>query len=247
MTVYLWAELTREQLTALLPEALVVAAIGATEQHGPHLPTGTDALVVDAVVRAAAGAATTTARDLVLVPALPFGASDHHVPFGGTLSLRVETMTEVLFDLARSVHRAGATRLLLVNGHGGNRGACHSAAQRAATVCGLKVAYADYWELLAPDLPLRTGGPPVPGHAGAFETALVGHLRPDLVGERTTRPPGAAAPPDPAGVTVHEQAAWHRIDGYTDDPAAADPEVGGQWFDACVAALAARLAALAVT
>ncbi|MGH3587728.1 MAG: creatininase family protein, partial [Pseudonocardia sp.] len=101
MTVHIWNELTREQLGAVLPDALVVLPVGATEQHGPHLATGTDALVVDAVARAAVAAAGTD-RDLVLAPTLPFGASDHHLPFGGTLSLRVETMTEVVLDLARS-------------------------------------------------------------------------------------------------------------------------------------------------
>lgn len=246
MTVHEWSELTREQLGALLPEALVVLAVGATEQHGPHLPTGTDALVVEAVVRGAA-AAFVSERDLVLAPVLAFGASDHHFPFGGTLSLRVETMTEVLLDLARSVAAAGGRRLLIVNGHGGNRGACHSAVQRAATAHGLLAAYADYWELLLADAPPGPGDPPVPGHAGGFESSLVAHLRPELVRELPDRPaPPPDAGPDPGpdpglGVTVHEQAAWTRIDGFTDRPADADAEAGRRWFDACVAALATRI------
>ncbi len=238
MTVHEWSELTREQLGLLLPEALVVLAVGATEQHGPHLPTGTDALVVDAVVRRAAAAAA-AGRDLVLAPTLAFGASDHHFPFGGTLSLRVETMTEVLLDLARSVAVSGGRRLLIVNGHGGNRGACQSAAQRAATAHELHVAYADYWELLLADAPPGPADPPVPGHAGAFESSLVTHLRPELVREL----PGRAAPaPGPSlGVSVQEQASWTRIDGFTDRPADADAEAGQRWFEACVAALAARI------
>lgn len=242
MTVHEWSELTREQLGALLPEALVVLAVGATEQHGPHLPTGTDALVVDAVVRGAAAVADAE-RDLVLAPTLAFGASDHHFPFGGTLSLRVETMTEVLLDLARSVATAGGRRLLIVNGHGGNRGACHSATQRAATAHGLLAAYVDYWELLLADAPPGPGDPPVPGHAGGFESSLVAHLRPELVRELPDRP--APAPGPAFGVTVHEQAAWARIDGFTDRPADADAAAGRRWFDACVAALATRIGGLA--
>ncbi|WP_232665513.1 creatininase family protein [Pseudonocardia sp. TRM90224] len=240
MALYFWEELTREQLRAVLPNALVVLPVGATEQHGPHLPTGTDAIIVSEVVRAAARTADTT-LDLVLAPPLPFGASDHHLPFGGTLSLRVETMTEVLFDLARSVHVDGASRLLLVNGHGGNRGACHSAAQRAATAYGMRIAYADYWELLRADRPAAADDPPVPGHAGAFESGLVVRLRPHLVGDLPER-----TPPDVLGVrgvTVQEQDAWTRTDGFSDNPAAAVD--GGEWFDACVAALAARLVVLA--
>lgn len=248
MTVHRWAQLTREQLAALLPDALVVLAVGATEQHGPHLPTGTDALVVDAVVRAAADAADTS-RDVVLAPTLPFGASDHHFPFGATLSLRTETMTEVLLDLARSVRVAGGRRLFVVNGHGGNRGPCHSAAQRAAMAHDLQVAYADYWELLLRDMDPATrgpGDPPIPGHAGTFESSLVAHLRPELVRDPPDRPvsPTAAALP---GVTVHEQDAWRRIDGFTDSPSATDAAAGKRWFDACVTALAARITTLAST
>ena len=246
MTVHRWAELTRERLAALLPEALVVLPIGATEQHGPHLPTGTDALLVEAVVHAAAHR-TDTARDVVLTPTLAFGASDHHFPFGATLSLRTETMTEVLLDLARSVRVAGARRLFVVNGHGGNRGPCHSAAQRAAVAHDLQVAYADYWELLHdPGATRGPGDPPVPGHAGAFESSLVAHLRPELVDDPPDRP-ALTIPAAPPGVTIHEQDAWRRIDGYTDNPAATDAAAGERWFDACVAALSARISTLAST
>ncbi|HEX3780922.1 MAG TPA: creatininase family protein [Pseudonocardiaceae bacterium] len=122
-SVLRWAELTREQLGAILPEALVILPIGATEQHGPYLATGTDALLASTVAgRGAALAAPRAGRRLVLTPALPIGASDHHFPFGGTLSLRQETLLAVLGDLARSVARSGGRRLVLVNGHGGNQG-----------------------------------------------------------------------------------------------------------------------------
>src|SRR5579875_3449265 len=120
---YLWGHSTRATLGAVLPDALVVVPVGAVEQHGPHLPTSTDALVVTEVVEEASRrAAGQSSRALVVTPTVCFGASDHHLPFGGTLSFTVETMTSVLLDTCRSIARDGGRRVLLVNGHGGNRG-----------------------------------------------------------------------------------------------------------------------------
>lgn len=241
MALLRWNETNRERLGDLLPDALVVLPIGATEQHGPHLPTGTDAFVAEAVASAAASRAVErTPRDLVLAPVLSFGASDHHLPFGGTLSLSPETMTAVLVDIARSVATDGGRRMVMVNGHGGNKGPCNSAGAAASTRHGVAVAYVDYWDLF----PADADWPNVPGHAGAFETSLVLGLRPELVGERPSRGTQPAVP-EASGVTVHANAAWGNIDGYTDRPADADADTGERWFDALADALADRLVTLA--
>ncbi|WP_020672623.1 creatininase family protein [Amycolatopsis nigrescens] len=240
MSLLHWAESTREELRAVLPDALVVLPIGATEQHGPHLATGTDAVLAGTVAElAAARVADVAERDLVLAPRLPFGASDHHLYFGGTLSLSATTATALLIDLARSVTGGGGRRLVIVNGHGGNRGVCHAAAASASASYGLTVAIVHYWELLAP-----SGDTPIPGHAGEFETAMMLAVRPELVRERRQRP----ALPDAGGVSgvdVHEPGAWTRIDGYTDQPALAGQAQGSKWLEECVVALSARLVELA--
>jgi creatinine amidohydrolase len=229
----------------------VVLPIGAVEQHGPHLPTGTDAFIVEATVEEAVRQAAASApRDLVLAPALRFGASDHHFPFGATLSLSVETLTQVLLDLARSVAVAGGRRMLIINGHGGNRGACHAASAAAASRYGLSVGHLDYWQLLTG----RDGGDqipaavppatPIPGHAGAFETSMVGHLRPALVAGAPHRPSPPAVP-EVADVMLHDQEIWRHLDGYTDDPSVASAEMGAQWFTRCVTHLSERIVAVA--
>ena len=83
-----WDALTRDEISAVAADALLVLPVGTTEQHGPHLATGTDAALVEAVAEKAAALAARP--DVVLLaPTLAFGASDHHLPFGGTLSLRV--------------------------------------------------------------------------------------------------------------------------------------------------------------
>lgn len=243
MELIRWAEADREWLRRLLPEALVVVPMGATEQHGPHLPTGTDALLATEVAeRAASRARPDSARDLILTPTLTVGASDHHVPFGGTLTLTPETLLAVVLDVAHSVARAGGRRLVLLNGHGGNTGVCHAAAAAAAASArwDLAVAHLDYWTVLDAGA-AASDGTPVPGHAGAFETSMVLAVRPELVQPRPERSePPPLGPPD-----LHSGDLWRRIEGYTDQPHRADRERGEAWLDQITSAVAARLVELA--
>jgi creatinine amidohydrolase len=236
-----WDESDRETLGAVLPEAVVVLPVGATEQHGPRLATGTDALLATEVCRRAVDRADSPRR-LVLAPTLSYGASDHHLPFGATLSLTAETMLAVLLDLARSVAECGGRRLVLVNGHGGNTGLCQAAAAAASVRYDLAVAHADYWRLL-PDDPERDAIP-VPGHAGAFEASLLAAARPDLAREHQPRG-DAPAVPGLYGMDLHSADSWQRIDGYTDRPDHADAAAGERWLEQAADALAARLADLA--
>jgi creatinine amidohydrolase len=226
----LWHELNRTALREVLPDALVVVPVGAIEQHGPYLPTWTDSLIVETVVRRAAGSS------VLVTPTLSVGASDHHLPFGGTLSLSAQTMMAVLVDVAQSVARCGGRRMALVNGHGGNRGVCAAAAATAAAHYDVTVSCTDYWSLWRPDGEV----PPWPGHAGRFETALVRAIRPDLVGEI---PPREKVPAvrETAGWNVHSAQVWRDIDGYTDDPSMATESEGRDWLAALIAALATRL------
>jgi creatinine amidohydrolase len=123
----LFAEMTREELRAVAPGTTLVLPLGATEQHGPHLPAGTDFFTVDCLARAAAERAAAEIA-IAVAPALPFGSSGHHLIFGATLSLRTETYYRVLTDLLRSLVTDGFRRIFLLNGHGGN----HELAELAA-------------------------------------------------------------------------------------------------------------------
>src|SRR5260370_8834953 len=112
----LFAEMNREQLTAEAPAALAILPIGATEQHGPHLPTGTDCFTVENVARAAAEHASAEVP-IIIAPVLPFGSSHHHFVFGATLSFSTQTYYPVLCDLLESLVTDGLTRTFLINTH----------------------------------------------------------------------------------------------------------------------------------
>jgi creatinine amidohydrolase len=230
-----WDALTREEIASVAPDALLVLPTGTTEQHGPHLATGTDALIATAVAERAAAAATRP-ETILLAPTLAYGASDHHLPFGGTLSLGVTTFQLVLRDLLASAAAAGCRRVFLLNGHGGNAAACAIAVAEASRDHGLVAATALVSDLVAAadvDGPKR-------GHAGSFETSIVLALdreraRPD----RAVPSPGGEARKRPPGLVVGEPGRWQELDGFTDRPDEASRARGDRALAACVRAVAA--------
>ncbi|HEY3505550.1 MAG TPA: creatininase family protein [Actinocatenispora sp.] len=206
------AEMTRTEARSVAPHAIAVLPIGATEQHAEHLPMGTDAMLVDAVLDAALD--RLPARiGIVRAPTLPYGSSEHHL-FSAALSLRPTTLLPVLTDLLRSLVVTGFRRLMVVNGHGGNEEIMRLAVKQTALEHPVAVAAASYWALGEPDAATR-----VPGHAGWYETSLMLAHRADLVRPQRTEaaaePPVFDRPPWP-GLVVEKHGEWARVGGFTD-------------------------------
>jgi creatinine amidohydrolase len=250
MTMTTWNEATREDLRAALPGSVVVLPTGATEQHGPHLATGHDTFMVSHIAREAAGVAAGTI-DVALAPALPFGSSAHHFPFGGTLSLATETYYRVVRDLVESILTDGAGRVFLLNGHGGNHELNQLAVRDVAIALppdsGVVLAAASYWDIARaaiaaddrlPDLTL-------PGHAGRFETATMLALDPARVRDRAARDGDPSATMLIPGVRVEAADRWESFDGYTDFPHLATAEEGAILLDIVIREVAAALVAFA--
>lgn len=162
--------------------ALVVLPVGATEQHGPHLPPETDTLL--AVAAAAACADVIDPVHVTVLPALAYGASGEHQSFPGTVSLGTDALAESVLELGRSVS-TWADRLLVVNGHGGNVEALRRAVTRLRYE-GRDAAW----------LSCRTSEDPGDTHAGHAETSLMLHLHPELVAMRLAEPGCTATLPE---------------------------------------------------
>ena len=238
----LFAEMTRDQLRAIAPDTTVVLPLGATEQHGPHLPAGTDFYTVEHLARAAAERASSEIA-ITVAPALPFGSSDHHLIFGATLSLRTETYYRVLTDLLRSLVTDGFRRIFLLNGHGGNHELAELAARDIALELPARIAAASYWTIAWDALVAVQAhlGCRLPGHAGTFETSMMLSLRPELVAsERPHRDyTGDTDPRSFHAPYRHERHNfWKEIDGYSDSPDRASAERGRRYWEAVVGALA---------
>lgn len=118
-----WTDLTRDEVgSAAQAGAVAVLPVGAVEQHGSHLPAGTDALLVDRAV----AAAVNRTGDIAL-PGLAYGCSLGHTDrWPGTLSLSVATMTAVIIDIGRWVYASGFRKLVVVNSHATNGPPCQS-------------------------------------------------------------------------------------------------------------------------
>jgi len=239
---HLFNELTRTRLNELAPEALVVLPVGATEQHGPHLPVGTDHFAVERVARQAAMAASDRITTIV-TPTLPFGSSEHHLQFGGTLSFSTETYYRVLVELVESLVTDGFRTIFILNGHGGNSELIQLAARDVALRRDVSVAAAPYWTIAwdaMVDAGIHKGGR-LPGHAGPFETSLILADRPELVIEpRPHRdlPEGIAELRVSQPFRAEHHSFWRGIDGYTDSPDLGTAELGEQSFGAIIGAVA---------
>lgn len=114
-----WADLPSSAFADLPGDTIAVLPLGATEQHGPHLPLSVDS---DLIGSAAARMLDALApeQSVLVLPTLTVTKSDEHIAFPGTLTLSAETLLAVLREIGASVARAGVRRLVFYNGHGGN-------------------------------------------------------------------------------------------------------------------------------
>lgn len=177
-------------------ESVAVLPLAAVESHGPHLPLGTDGLIAEGILDRAADLKRPAAGPRLRLPLLWLGASAEHGDHAGTLSQEPEALIAQLLALGEGLRRAGLSRLLLFNGHGGNVAASAIAALKLRTRLGFLAASAHWLDFGLPQA-LR---PPAPVaedvHGGWVETSVLLHLAPDLVrpGRAEARPPRAPAP-----------------------------------------------------
>ena len=237
-----WSELTAEQLRQrAAAEAIVVVPVAAIEQHGPHLPVMVDSLLCSAVAERAAErvALRSTQRPVVVAPTVWSGLSEHHMPFGGTITLDFATFCALLRCICRSLQRHGFERILLLNGHGGNEAALRVVVEELSADGGLVLATATYWQLAAEPIRAILERQSGVRHACEAETSMVLALRPELVDQG--RFAEAKAAEDEAGVPGAYR--WRSFpersaSGTIGDPTAASAEKGERLLEAASAALA---------
>lgn len=230
-------DLTRDRLAEVAPAAVLVIAFGAVEQHGHHLPFGTDFRIVDTVTARAVEQVDANSP-IVLAPTVPYGSSDHHLAVGGALSLSAKVFEDCATDLLSAAAESGFRRVFAVNGHGGNDQLLRVAAQAAAGRQPLAVGGGAYWSLARAELERILPDPAsIPGHAGRFETSLMLALRPELEIAAPVRdhPPAAE---DEQAFWHEDWSRWQEIDGYTDRPDEGTAAEGTTCLNAIVAALA---------
>lgn len=241
-----WAKLTGPEIRAVAArgDALAVLPIGSLEQHGPHLPVITDTASASAAAIRAARLVADEMPVLVL-PGLWTGMSEHHLPFGGTISLNFNDLRGVLSGVVRSLRAIGFARLLIVNGHGGNIDPLSVAARELAHEYGLPVIACTPWFLTRQRVAEIADTKETPAHACEGETSVMLAIAPELV--RAEKFDEAVRQrPDPVPSYEGFSRFWSfseraPVTGVRGDPRSATAEKGERFLDMQAEALAAAM------
>ena len=166
-------ELTWKQAKKTLQEtSTAIIPVGSNEQHGPHLPVGTDWIVANEIATR-----LSDRTKAIVLPVIPYGYAEYHMDFPGTIYLDKETLFILLMNICRSLNKWGISRILFVNGHGGNMDTLHTVSMKIRKKYGILAAAAQWWEMLPP----RIDGQITETHGGPAETAIVRAIKPNLV------------------------------------------------------------------
>lgn len=178
MEEQVWLQnLTWEEVKQKIKESgkTIILPVGSTEQHGTHLPVGSDTMVAIALAESAARRAK-----VVVAPPLWFGWSPHHMVLPGTITVRPEILIELVFDVIRSLTQHGFERFILLNGHRiVNISWLQIAGERAKRELGIKVVIFDP-AYMSKDFTRGVGWGEV-GHAEEIESSHMWHCYPELV------------------------------------------------------------------
>jgi creatinine amidohydrolase len=176
-----WDRLTAPAIRdAVKDKTVVIVPLGATEQHGPHLPTQVDWRSAYEISLRAARLMAGRQRALV-TPAIPFGMSEHHMSLGGTLTLDYATMAAVIGCVVRSAARHGFERIFVLNGHGGNIAALETILTELTIELSLPLAGGTYWYIAADSIRKILEQQPQWRHACEAETSIMQALAPETV------------------------------------------------------------------
>jgi creatinine amidohydrolase len=158
-----------------------VLPVAAVEQHGPHLPLGTDAVINDGIVARTLEMCRNEEFAVLVLPAQCVGHSLEHTSFPGTLDVDTATLLELWCAVARSAARAGVRKMAILNSHGGQKALVDIAAVRLRAELGMLVARANYFAFGMPPGLFSNEEIAYGIHGGEIETSLMLHLAPSLV------------------------------------------------------------------
>lgn len=212
---------------------VALVPVGSIEQHGPHLPLGTDFLAARDLAEAAA--AQTGA---ICTPAIPVGLSEHHRQFWGTLWVAAEHFRGFLQGVAASLAYHGIEKIVYVNGHGGNNAALQEVCRELRHE-GIFSLVWQWWHAVA-ELSAELF-PQAGSHAGEVETSMMLQIAGELVDRRTVEGAAEGAAPQWGLRKFGTEVSFDTVDfsgnGATGDPRRATEEAGEKLYRAALAEL----------
>ncbi len=236
---YRWDNLTRPEIEKLRDkDAVVIIPLGSTEQHGPHLMVGADALIATGISELVAQQLVAEGTPAVVAPTVSIGNSIHHMSFPGSLTLKPETYMQWLLEYCECLAHHGFKKIVMINGHGGNNLPTQTAIININEKLGFPV-YTMTYECgsereVDEILETQRGGM----HACEMETSVALHLYPDLVDPSYKEVKGGDYSKEKPFTGPKVYTFW-RMEQYTDNGAigntyAASPEKGKRLVDVMV-------------
>lgn len=242
-----WRRLRADELRArAAADAIVILPIGAIEQHGPHLPVEVDSRLGEEVANRTARLMDAAGTPVCVLPMLWTGVSEHHMSFGGTITLDMPAFTAVVEGIVKSVIRHGFRRIVLLNAHGGNENALRVLADELTPKYKVPIVQFTYWyataEAIAPLLEKQPGLL----HACEAETSMMMAVRPEIVAEDRIPLAKANRSPDVSDIVGGGVYRWRTTasmsaSGVVGHPEAASAAKGNRLFAAISELLASKL------
>ena len=238
-----WRKLRADELREKArQDAIVILPVASLEQHGPHLPVEVDSVLGEAVALRTAGKLVARAVPALVLPVVWTGLSEHHMSFGGTVTLDFPAFSAVIEGVARSAQRHGFKRLVLLNAHGGNENALRTISDELTPRIGMPIVQLTYWYAAAPAIAKILESQGALMHACEAETSMMMVLRPELVAEDRIPPALSSNALEMAGGVYRWRTIGSRsATGVIGDPAAATADKGERLLGAISDALADKL------
>jgi creatinine amidohydrolase len=242
-----WRRLRADELRERVQaDAMVILPVAALEQHGPHLPVEVDTILGETLAVRAARKIAERGGHAVVLPVVWTGLSEHHMSFGGTITLDFPAFSAVIEGVCRSVLRHGFKRIVLLNAHGGNENALRTITDTLTPALGVPIVQFTYWYAAAAAIAeiLQTQSGLM--HACEAETSMMLAVRPELVAMDRVELAKANRTPDVGEVVGGGVYRWRTIaarsaSGVIGNPEAATAEKGERLFEAIATALANKL------
>lgn len=225
----------------------ILIPCGATEDHGPHLPLGTDCMEAREIGRRTAVRLGTMGCPVVIGPLIPFGTSSFHMAFAGTVSISSRTLTRLLHEVCMSLYHGGFRNFILIHGHDGNLPSMMVAAQELVdTTTDAKAVVLNWLAPLSKVYSTIQSSTKGEGHGGEGETSRLLVTHPELV--HPERGCAHYVPPEhmrkiqgsehikTGGAIYYATRSYkeHTPYGHIGDPGLAKVETGEKGYDAIV-------------
>jgi creatinine amidohydrolase len=242
-----WRKLRADQLRERAREnAIVIQPIASLEQHGPHLPVEVDSMLGETVAIRAARKLAERGQSALVLPVLWTGLSEHHMSFGGTITLDFSAFALLVEGVCRSVLRHDFARIVLLNAHGGNENALRTITDELTPKLGVPIVQFTYWYAAAAAIAKILDTQSALMHACEAETSMMLAVRPELVAMDRVALAKANSTPDVVDVVGGGVYRWRTIgsrssSGVIGNPEAASAEKGERLFEAIATALADKV------